>query len=345
MEEDLAQDPYPFPDFHLHPFTYRLQHIGEPGDYHEAVVFSSSSGEYYESGGVLKKAIYGEVRKGYVLRRSSDGVSFSRTGDMVAIKVIVRERYDAIIATCPEDPLNEMKCLNYIKTTPTSVTTSHPSPPYRYQNICYFYEGCVNAKYYLSIMEFIDGAELFDYLDDRGVLPEDETKVIVKGIATAFNVFYELGIGHRDISCENVMIRNDRSPVVIDFGAALRSRIRANNSHYAWNPRQQIGKRNYIAPEVLLGNASFKGHNIDVWALGIIMFMCMVGFPPMNTASMVDPLFRRIASGNLRELLQSWRIVLNPSAVSLLQSILNAHDPDNRPIASQLLSNEWLRGV
>lgn len=57
------------------------------------------------------------------------------------------------------------------------------------------------------------------------------------------------------------------------------------------------GKKAYISPEVLAGHRSIKLLQIDIWALGIMLFMCLTGMPPVDSAVSSDARYRVIVAG------------------------------------------------
>jgi MAP/microtubule affinity-regulating kinase len=82
---------------------------------------------------------------------------------------------------------------------------------------------------------------------------------------------------HRDLKLENVLLKDSRSKIIkiVDFGIAGIS----NNINI---DKINVGSLLYMAPEVLTGKVDKIGPNLDVWALGCILFGMVCGVLPFN---------------------------------------------------------------
>ncbi len=100
-----------------------------------------------------------------------------------------------------------------------------------------------------------------------------------------------LGVVHRDVSPQNILISNAGSTVIIDFGVAkARDRVSQETS-----AGQLKGKIRYMAPEQALGRNI--DHRADVWALGAILYELFAGVPPYDGPNEVATL-HKLTSGN-----------------------------------------------
>jgi serine/threonine protein kinase len=133
----------------------------------------------------------------------------------------------------------------------------------------------------------------------------------------------ELGIGHRDMSLENMLFDGVDRFVIIDFGMCLRlKKDPTTGKFHDLLDRGFCGKRNYIAPEVMRKDAQFNPMLCDIWAAGVILFIALTGLPPVDTATLNDERFRMICDGRLQEMLNSWGMKVDSQAVDLMQKIL-----------------------
>ena len=106
-----------------------------------------------------------------------------------------------------------------------------------------------------------------------------------------------------------------------------------------------------MAPELIL-DIHYKGSQVDIFALGVILFAMVVGHPPFSEAHYTDPFYQLIA-GNQSELF--WKthlkrrtaqdpdgITLSESVKSLIISMLQ-YMPEHRPTMSEIFGHDWLR--
>ena len=319
----------------------------------EKNAIQSQSGQFFELDRTLKNAIYGKVVLGYILQLSdlSDG-TFVQTGEKIAIKVISKERYEAVRHQTQEHPDKEMAVLSYLYETPLPAHATlsavmgaedmpPPLPPNHHANICNVVECAHDAAYLFSIMEFIEGRELYDFMDERGSLTESEARMVFLQVLSGVKILHSYGIAHRDMSLENLMITPAGRVVIIDFGMALRVHIMPSGEHYMLPNMGHCGKKNYIAPEVLSNAPFFNASLCDMWALGVILFMLLTGIPPVESATPLDPRYRKIANGGLASMLAHWNIELSPTVVDLMTRMLKP-TPIDRLTISQILDHPWI---
>ena len=125
------------------------------------------------------------------------------------------------------------------------------------------------------VMETMLGGELFDYVVEKGTLSEEEASILVRKITSAVAHMHNRNIIHRDLKPENLLLTTrggDAEIKLIDFGLA---KIMSESA-----ARSFLGTRGYLAPEMLQRTAYDK--SIDVWALGIIVFVLLCGCLPFD---------------------------------------------------------------
>lgn len=161
-----------------------------------------------------------------------------------------------------------------------------------------------------------------------------------------------MGVCHRDMSLENVLVDEYRTSVVIDLGMCLRvpyddgdggsvTDVSAGTLRRLICPLIPCGKPNYISPEVLKSEVPFDGFAIDLWASAVILFIMLVGLPPWEFAREEDPRFRMVVRGGLERMLRSWNREISPQAADLLQKMLR-EDPRQRLSLYEVQSHPWL---
>ncbi|KAJ6219570.1 hypothetical protein RDWZM_005382 [Blomia tropicalis] len=135
-------------------------------------------------------------------------------------------------------------------------------------------------------MELADGGDFAKFCQKKGALTEDECKKYFAQIICGINHMHSLGIAHRDIKLQNVLlVKNEKSIsgdftlLVSDFGL---SRIMHHDSAGGIQMNRTIcGTPIFMAPEILL-RKPYSGFLVDVWALGITLYIMMTLQLPFN---------------------------------------------------------------
>lgn len=139
------------------------------------------------------------------------------------------------------------------------------------------------------VMELLEGESLATRLLRVGRVPEDQAARVVEHVARALEQTHELGIVHRDLKPENVFIVKEAGRELIkllDFGVAkppdgaFGSRLGPPTSAADF-----VGTPHYMSPEQAQPLAPVD-HGTDVWALGVLAFECLVGYPPFVANSL-----------------------------------------------------------
>ena len=138
--------------------------------------------------------------------------------------------------------------------------------------------GSLPRHLYLA-MEYFPCGDLRDRL--RNPLSVDESLYYLRAIAEALRVIHVFGILHRDLKPANVMLREDNSPVLIDFGLARRSLDDAGTTGIG----QVLGSPYYISPEQSLGQR--VDARTDLYSLGVMFYEMLTGQRPYAGRSAV----------------------------------------------------------
>ena len=126
------------------------------------------------------------------------------------------------------------------------------------------------------VMKFIRGGELFMHLRKKRQFSEERAKFYALSVAMALGHLHQQKIIYRDLKPENILMGEDGYVCLTDFGLA--KILEQNEQAYSF-----CGTPEYLAPEIL----EEKGHAfpVDWWALGILTYEMIVGFPPFYTGS------------------------------------------------------------
>jgi serine/threonine protein kinase len=150
---------------------------------------------------------------------------------------------------------------------------------------------------------------------------------------------HSTGVAHRDLSLENVMIHNDRA-VIIDLGMSLQIPF-INDRRALILPQGQAGKLKYMAPEVYANQDAFDGYAIDLWAVGVILYIMVVGEFPWAIPHPSDEKFRYITDGYLEDYLKRRGFPLSADILCLLQRMLWLN-PRHRLCLQQVRAHPWM---
>ncbi|CAD8106440.1 unnamed protein product [Paramecium primaurelia] len=184
----------------------------------------------------------------------------------------------------------------------------------------------------ILIMEFLEGGDLVDYIQQKGKLSEEEARIIFRQIADAICYCHDQKLVHRDLKLENILLtsKTEKQVKIIDFGIAT----------VATNfiiDKIDLGSLSYMPPEVLSGQIQQIRPSIDIWAMGVILFALVCGTLPFTR-----PLQEQTVQNILKLNYQFPNISLSKEYKELVQLMLNP-DPNERYSAYQVLGHPWLR--
>lgn len=122
-----------------------------------------------------------------------------------------------------------------------------------------------NQGFFQLVMEkHGSGLDLFAFIDCHPNLDEPLASYIFRQLVSAVGYLRSKGILHRDIKDENIVIAEDFTIKLIDFGSA--AYLERGKLFYTF-----CGTIEYCAPEVLMGNP-YKGPELEMWSLGVTLY-------------------------------------------------------------------------
>ena len=129
------------------------------------------------------------------------------------------------------------------------------------------------------VFEYIAGGSLAGRLR-AGTLTVAETLRLIADVAAGLEALHRRGLVHRDVKPSNVMLRDNGSAVVADFGLAKGAPHTALTQ-----PGQVLGTLDYLAPELVRGGEATPAS--DIYSLGCVAFECLAGSPPFADRSLL----------------------------------------------------------
>jgi serine/threonine protein kinase len=127
------------------------------------------------------------------------------------------------------------------------------------------------------VMEYVEGQSLAERLRQATRLPEDQAVRVVSQICAGLDYLHRKGVVHRDLKPENVMLCNDGSIRIMDFGIAKSESARRLTFDGIFS---SMGTPDYIAPEQVQGKRG--DFRTDIYALGAMLYEMTTGFPPFD---------------------------------------------------------------
>ncbi|KFO33288.1 SNF-related serine/threonine-protein kinase [Fukomys damarensis] len=235
------------------------------------------------------------------------------TGEKVAVKVIDKTKLDTLATG---HLFQEVRCMKLVQ---------HP-------NIVRLYEVIdTQTKLYL-ILELGDGGDMFDYImkHEEG-LSEDLAKKYFAQIVHAISYCHKLHVVHRDLKPENVVFFEKQGLVKLtDFGFS-------NKFQPGKKLTTSCGSLAYSAPEILLGD-EYDAPAVDIWSLGVILFMLVCGQPPFQEANDSETLTM------IMDCKYTVPTHVSKECKDLITRMLQ-RDPKRRASLEEIENHAWLQGV
>lgn len=119
--------------------------------------------------------------------------------------------------------------------------------------------------YSYLVLEYMDGGDMFSYINAYGPLPEFEMVGYLRQILSALEYVHSFNICHRDLKPENILMKSNGIVKIADFGMAA---IQQSPTHAL---RTSCGSPHYAAPE-LITRTRYQGDKVDIWSMGCLLY-------------------------------------------------------------------------
>lgn len=289
----------------------------QPSDHGESRRSSGIGGSSSRSGSTHRsKESKQPVRIGqYILQQTLGAGSFGKvklathalTGHRVAMKIINRRKISSL------DMGGRVKReIQYLKLL-------------RHPHIIKLYEVITTPNDIIMVIEYA-GGELFQYIVDRGRMPEPEARRFFQQVICAMEYCHRHKIVHRDLKPENLLLDEYLNVKIGDFGL---SNIMTDGDFL----KTSCGSPNYAAPEVISGRL-YAGPEIDIWSCGVILYVMLCGRLPFDD-EYIPTLFKKINNG-----IYTLPSYLSQEARHLLSQMLIV-DPVKRITIQEIRQHPW----
>jgi len=157
------------------------------------------------------------------------------------------------------------------------------------------------VKHYHVVSELLHGVSLSDIfegkcadangneiayarklLNDFTKSPDHFAKVVIKNVLSGLMALHDAGYIHRDIDPSNIMITDDEHIKLIDFGICKQMNNLTTNDKALTVAGAFMGKPEYASPELALGDLKFQNQTTDIYAVGILLYQCILGHVPFE---------------------------------------------------------------
>ena len=186
-----------------------------------------------------------------------------------------------------------------------------------HSNIVEIYDVGEEEGHHYIVMEYIRGRTLKQLIAQRGALEKNEALAIMDQLISAVEEAHKKNIIHRDIKPQNVLIKDDGTVKITDFGIAT-----VSDSLQLTQADTVLGSVHYLAPELARGeSASFQS---DIYSLGICFYELLTGEVPYRGESPVQ-----VAMKHLKDEMPSV-LDFNPSLPMSIENIIRKSTAKNR---------------
>jgi len=182
---------------------------------------------------------------------------------------------------------------------------------------------------YAMVCELCEAGDLLEHINETGYFQEEEAKPLARQILEGVAHCHKLGVVHRDLKLENILIHADGTAKLADFGFAGFFDVTGRTFLQEW-----CGSPPYAAPEIFLGRP-YIGPEVDVWSFGVVLYAICTGALPFRTSNM-DDLSSSVVEGRLEK-----PFFMSAECFRLLGCIMRV-DASKRYTISDILADTWM---
>ncbi|MGW1469378.1 protein kinase domain-containing protein [Streptomyces sp. NPDC002308] len=235
-------------------------------------------------------------------------------GRAVAVKLLLGDRADS------------SSTARFRLEAQTAARLSHP------HLVAVFDFGTWEDRLYL-VMELVEGRSLGDLLSAQENVHPEQVARIAGDAAAGLAAAHRQGVVHRDIKPGNLMLDDEGSVKIGDFGIA---QFVDDPSTALTTAGQIVGTSLYLAPERALGRTA--GADSDMYSLGCVIYHLLLGRPPFRSDTAAATLYQHVDTPPVP--LRDQGVDISPAFDAYLLSLL-AKKPEERPTAQE--AADWFR--
>lgn len=186
----------------------------------------------------------------------------------------------------------------------------------------------ITTDYFCMFFEYVDGVQLLDYIISHRKLKEKQARAFFRQILSAVDYCHRNSIVHRDLKIENILVNSKTGDIkLLDFG--LSNFYRNDECLETF-----CGSLYFAAPELLKGTI-YTGPEVDVWSLGVVLFVLVTGHVPFDDKNLAA----------LHEKIKSCRLEIPEGISDRCRELLTrmiCRDPSQRATMDDVIFHPWV---
>src|ERR671928_993880 len=191
----------------------------------------------------------------------------------------------------------------------------------RHPNVVDVYDVGQDGDIHYIVMEYVEGSDLKALIRQHGALPIERAVQIAEDVARALEAAHRIGLVHRDVKPQNIIVGSGGQVKITDFGIA-----KSNLSTAMTETGVTFGTADYISPEQARGQPATP--QSDIYSLGVTLYEMLTGRLPFSGDSSIAVAMQHVSADPPPPRMYNPRIP--PQLESLVLRVLSK-DADGRP--------------